>query len=332
MPSPLHIIGGYGVTGQQLVRLLSHHHPDLPLAIAGRDLRKAQTLATEVGAIGQVLDLTASDAGLGDAASSGLVVLAKDSGLHALRWAQDRGVPYLSLSSAAFEIGVDLLHAMARPGAAPVVIAGHWFAGAVSMATLDVCEKFDRVESVVVGITIDRNSAAAGAASLADFERVARSSCATLARIAGNYVWQQEADSIRSYEGVSGAMMEGKGSVSVDVPTIGARTNARDVHVLETWGDSAHFLETGIPADEIAIEVVGLIDGQMAVARRTLVLPHTAASMTSVSLLVTVERMLGLEGGPAIGPGVWTTDQLQPPAAYMQRIQALGVQVRTSLA
>lgn len=326
--NPLHLVGGYGATGQQLARLLRLHLPELPLVIAGRDLNKAQALAAEVGAKAQVLDLKAIDLQFGDETTSGLVILAKDEGLHAMCWAQDRGVPYLSLSSAAFELGIDLVHALARTNDAPVVIAGQWFAGAVTMAVLDLCEWFDHVDSVVAGITVDRNAAAGGAASVADFERVARSSKATLARIGGAYLWQQEAESLKSYQGVNGLLIRGKGSVSIDVATIGARTTARDIHVLETWGDSSHYLETGIPADEVAIEVVGMTEQRSAVARRTMILPHAPASMTAVSLLATLERMFGSQG---IGHGVWTPDQLQPAGAFMRRIQELGVRVKTSL-
>lgn len=54
-------------------------------------------------------------------------------------------------------------------------------------------------------------------------------------------------------------MIEGKGLISIEVATIGTRANVRDIHLLETWGDSSHYLGTGIPADQVVIEVIGIL-------------------------------------------------------------------------
>lgn len=42
---PVLIIGGSGIVGSQAARTLRRLHPDLPIAIGGRDLAKAETVA-----------------------------------------------------------------------------------------------------------------------------------------------------------------------------------------------------------------------------------------------------------------------------------------------
>ncbi|MEI2299385.1 hypothetical protein [Ensifer sp. MJa1] len=64
---PVLIIGGSGVVGSQAARIIRRLHPELPIAIGGRDLGKAEAVAREVGgAIGVSVDLGRADLGLGD--------------------------------------------------------------------------------------------------------------------------------------------------------------------------------------------------------------------------------------------------------------------------
>lgn len=328
---PLLLIGGYGVTGREVARLLRARQPDLPLVIAGRDPTHARDFAAKIGAEARAVDLDAGSDLFGELPVSGVIVMAKDAGLRALRSAQRRATPYLSLSSAAFELGVDLVQALANRGPAPIVMAGHWSAGAVTTAAVALASSFDTVDSILAGVTIDRNAASGGKASIVDFERVERSISATLARIDGNYVWLTEPDNSHSYRNLGGKLVDGKGAVSIDVASIGARVDAPNIRVLETWGDSTHFTETGIPADEVIIETAGVINGQKCSARQTLQLPHPITSLTALSLVITIERLLGLDGAPPAPGGVWTPDQLFAGDAFMASLKKGGVRVETSI-
>ncbi len=43
------IVGGYGVVGQQIARLIRQRHPDLAIALGGPNPAKAESLASELG-------------------------------------------------------------------------------------------------------------------------------------------------------------------------------------------------------------------------------------------------------------------------------------------
>jgi hypothetical protein len=326
------LIGGYGVTGREVAKLLRSRHPDLPLTIAGRNLEKATALADSLGgARSAAIDLADGRMGLDQIEASIVAVFAKDAGLDALSWAHARAIPYFSISSAAFEHGVDAVHALARVNEAPVVLAGHWFAGALTIAVLALSARFDTIETIVAGVTIDRNASGGGAAAIADFERVARCMKTTLSKVNGTYTWLAEDETLRRYRAVGGTIVEGKGAVSIDVASIGARTSARNIHVLETWGQSHLFTLTGTPADEISIEVVGTINGEHRFGRQTLQLSNSVTTLTALCIALTLERLIGLDGHPPASPGVYTPDQIMAPEAFLAQLQLAGAEVVTTI-
>lgn len=327
---PVLLIGGYGVTGRAVASALKSMHPDLDLLIGGRDFEKATACARAFGAKATRVDLSVPGIDLAEESPSAVIVLAKDAGLYAMEWASRKKIPYISLSSAAFEHSVDVTHALAGDPSAPVVIAGHWHAGAVMAATIDLASHFDSLDSVVAGVMIDRTDAGGGPASIADFERVARSSPTTLARIDGAYIWQPENESIGLYRGAGGDLVQGKGAVSLDVASIGAGTGSPNVRVLETWGTS-HFFTTNVEAaDEVSIEIKGRIQDRQMVGWRVLTLPRSVGSLTALSVALLLERALGIGGDAQPPPGLYTPELLIPPKSWVLRLPDFGVQVKTS--
>lgn len=330
LDGPVLLIGGYGVTGRAVARTLKSMHPDLALMIGGRDLEKATAYARAFGAKATRVDLSVPGLGFAGERPSAVIVLAKDAGLHAMEWARRQKIPYISLSSAAFEHGVDVTHALTGDPSAPIVIAGHWHAGAVMAATIDLASHFENLDTVVAGVMIDRTDAGGGPASIADFERVARSSPTTLARVDGAYIWQPEDESIGVYRGAGGDMVQGKGAVSLDVVSIGAGTGSPNVRVLETWGTSHFSASTGQAADEVSIAIKGRIKDRQMVGWRVLTLPRSVGSLTALSVALLLERALGIGGDAQTPPGLYTPELLIPPKSWVLRLPDFGVQVKTS--
>ena len=133
MPSkfnPVLIIGGSGIVGTWTARTIRKLHPDLPLVIGGRDLAKADAVASEIGgATGVKIDLDRPDLGLaGDQAFSAVAVFVKDDRLSSMRYAQHHRIPYISISSGTFEIGPEVAQYIHAPDRAPILLASHWLA------------------------------------------------------------------------------------------------------------------------------------------------------------------------------------------------------------
>lgn len=328
---PILLVGGYGVTGNTVARLLRARHPELALTIAGRDPAAAAAFAHEIAADSTIVNLASRETGLDEIRASAIVVLAKDVGLHALTWSNKNAVPYIALSSAAFEHGIDVTHALSKPQRAPIVLAGHWFAGAVVLATAALAEEFDEVDTVIAGVTIDISGEGGGPASVADFARISRSTSATLARVDGAYVWETAKENIHTYRGASGEMIKGNGAVSLDVASIGASLGAPNVRVLESWGTSHHYSKTGIPADEVSIEISGQKNGATKALNTVLTLPRVQSSLTAICIVLLLERVLGLDGCPAAIPGVYTPENILPRNSFLTSLRELGVSVEATI-
>ncbi|RYG62572.1 NAD(P)-dependent oxidoreductase, partial [bacterium] len=154
--APILLIGGSGVVGRSTAGHLRDAYPNLPLLIGGRDLAKAQAVAREVGnAEGVAIDLDAENLGLGEREVSAVAVLIRDDATAALSFAQARGVPHISITSGASEIGPEVAAYVQRPSASVVVLGAEWLVGAVTVPTLEFVKEFGRVNELRIGALLD---------------------------------------------------------------------------------------------------------------------------------------------------------------------------------
>jgi hypothetical protein len=121
----------------------------LPLAIGGRDVARADAVAKGLGnALAVRVDVALADLGLTpDRVFSAVVVFLKDHWLNSMRFAQARGVPYISLSSGTFEIGPEVAQYIHAPDRAPVLLASHWLAGASLFPALHYAKAFRTIDA-----------------------------------------------------------------------------------------------------------------------------------------------------------------------------------------
>lgn len=325
---PILLIGGYGVTGRKTALQLRARHPDVPLAIAGRDIAKARALAAELGnAQGYFADLlgVSPNLGLPHGEFSAVVTFLMDNTGSALDFARANRIPAVIVTGGAFELGQQVVMAGQAAREVPVIVAGNWFCGTALMPILDLCSEFQQVDRVKVGIVIDRNGSKAGPATYADFERIL-AACATMPqRTGGHYEWVKADAGRRTYTGTGGRPLEGTPSVSIDAVTVAAVTGARDVTVLETWGDSLSSSTGGPASDEIVIEASGLdADGTALLRRREVVARRDTSPFTAIGIALLLGRAAALDG-PALAPGVLMVEQVLDPRETCAAMAAAGV-------
>lgn len=130
-PAPLLIVGGYGLVGAQVARLLRRRHPDLAIVLGGRRPERATALAAAIGATTAVVDVTRPQplAALPQPPAAVLAVVS-DPHDHLLVDAMRRGVPIADINRAGHASILDVTVAAAReqPTAA-VLLSGSWLAG-----------------------------------------------------------------------------------------------------------------------------------------------------------------------------------------------------------
>lgn len=326
MTASVLVLGGYGSVGSKTIRMLRRLHPTLPVTIAGRDRAKAEALAAELGhARGATLDLARDDLGLPQGGEYSLVVTAlRDLSLRSLRYAQARALPYIALSDGVFELLPTVVQHAHRPSASAVLLLGHGMGAVPMMGALDFAAEFRRLDAIEVGLVFDPEDPL-GAASVVDMERIARIGPSPLVRQGGQWVWVGEAATARAFAGVDGRRHAGTAVGLVDVLGL-AGSGAADVRVDLAEAPTATRLGGGPASHEVVIEIRGehLRHG-IGRYRRELVDPEGYAFLSARGIAIAIERLLGLDGRPAPGPGLYFPETLLEPAAYMQRLRALGV-------
>lgn len=319
------ILGGSGQAGAGTAALLRRWHPTLPLTIAGRNIDRARRVADELGyATAVTVDLGHRDLGLPAGGSHSAVVAAIwDDHLHGLRYAQQRGVPYLSISSGLVDVAPEVVAGAQQPSASPILLASHFCAGTGVLAALHVARGFDRVDSIRVGAVLDELDAG-GPAGLADLERLFTASSAGLRRRDGVFTWLAASDSQAEVRTLDGTVVPAQSVPILDVPSLAHATGAPDVRFDYAIGESAGRRRGGTPSIEIRIDVEGMgAAGAPLRVSRYLVHPDGQRPLTALGVALGVERLLGLRG-EAPAPGIHTPESLIDPAYAAERLSEVG--------
>jgi hypothetical protein len=322
------IIGGSGIVGSQAAKALRRLHPDLPITIGGRDLKKAEAVAREIGGADTAkIDLERADLGLpAEAAYSALAPFLKDDTLNSLRYAQAKGVPYLSISSGVFELGPETALYIHKPASAPILLDSNWLAGAATLPALHFAKDFESIEAIEIAAVLDEQDMG-GPAAYADFERLTTAAPQPLILKNGRWAWAKGEEAVRRLKGVDGTEMEAQAYSPLDVLSLAGATDARSIRFDLVYGESAGRRRGGHFSSEIIIEIAGKQkDGTHARVRHELVHPAGQAPMTALGVAVGIERLLGLAGGAPVAPGLYLPEVLVDPAYMVRRLQEFGTQ------
>jgi hypothetical protein len=322
---PVLILGGSGQAGADTAAILRRWHPTLPLTIAGRDIDRAQRVADDLGAASAVtIDLRRRDLGLpADHSFSAVVAALWDNHLHGLRYAQHHGVPYLSISSGLVDIAPEVIASAQRPGAAPVLVASHYCAGIVALATLHLARDFDRIDTVRIGAVLDELDTG-GPAGNADLERWSTATSAGLVRRDGVFTWITGPEAQTAVLSTDGVSQPGASIPILDVPSLALATGAPNVRFDLAIGESAGRRRGGPASIEIRISLEGTDSaGAPLSISRYLVHPAGQRPLTALGVALGVERLLGLHGDAA-SPGIHTPEAILDPAYAVDQLLQLG--------
>ncbi|MEV7653298.1 saccharopine dehydrogenase [Streptomyces anulatus] len=324
-PESVLILGGTGQAGAGAAALLRQWHPALPLTIAGRDIDRARRVADELGAAtAATIDLRRGDLGLpADRRYSAVVAALWDDRLHGLRFAQHRGLPYLSISSGLVDIAPEVVAGAQRANAAPILVASHYCAGAVVLAALHSARRFDRIDAIRISAVLDELDTG-GPAGTADLQRWSTATSAGLVRRDGVFTWVTGPDAQAEVRRTDGTDLPGQSIAILDVTSLALATDAPDVRFDFAVGESAGRRRGEPPSFEVRIDLEGTGPGGAPIRRsRCLVHPAGQRPMTATGIALGVERLLGLRG-EAVAPGIHTPETLLDPAYAVERLAETG--------
>ncbi|MFE3379454.1 saccharopine dehydrogenase family protein [Streptomyces anulatus] len=319
------ILGGTGQAGTGAAALLRRWHPALPLTIAGRDIDRARRVADELGAAtAATIDLRRGDLGLpADRRYSAVVAALWDDRLHGLRFAQRRGLPYLSISSGLVDIAPEVVAGAQRANAAPILVASHYCAGAVVLAALHSARRFDRIDAIRISAVLDEQDTG-GPAGIADLQRWSTATSAGLVRRDGVFTWVTDPDAQADVRRTDGTDLPGRSIAVLDVTSLALATDAPDVRFDFAVGESAGRRRGESASLEVRIDLEGAGPGGAPIrSSRYLVHPAGQRPMTATGIALGVERLLGLRG-EAVAPGIHMPETLLDPAYAVERMAETG--------
>lgn len=325
---PVLLVGGSGLVGRATAKVLRAAHPNLPLAIGGRDVAKARAVADELGNAEAVrVDLATEGLGLADGfVPSAVVPFVKDEWMHGLRFAQKHRAAYASISSATFELAPEIAQFVQDRDASAVVLLSYWLAGVATLPVLAYAKAFARVDRVAIGAVLDDRDVG-GPAAYADLERFAASP-RVLGLSDGHFAFVADADAKRSFVSVDGAVVEGTQYAPLDVVSLAGRLGAPNVRLDLVVGESAGRRKGGPFSSEIVLELAGTDHAGAPLERRhTIAHPEGQAPLTAFAVATIVARLLGLDGGEPVAPGLYGPESLLEPTSFVERLRAFGAEV-----
>jgi len=148
------IVGGYGVVGAQIAFLLRQRHPDIPLIIAGRNIKKAQQIAESLGNAAFVeMDVTKDNqiSPLKDKLSA-IVTATNDPNNFILLAAIKNDIPYIDITRWTSRLKEALIRVSVEKLTQPVIFSSAWMAGVAALIAKKMSEKFSVIESIDIDI------------------------------------------------------------------------------------------------------------------------------------------------------------------------------------
>jgi hypothetical protein len=327
---PVLLIGGTGLVGRAALRSLRARYPELPLAIGTRSIAKARAATQdETGVDALEVDLSRRDLGLAaDARFSAVIMFVKDDTLNAARFAQARGSAYLDISTAAFEIGPEVSLHTQNPGAAAILLASNWLAGASTWAALHFAEQFDRIDAVRVAALLDELDVGGDAAE-ADYVRQTTAGPSGLLQEQGRWRWASGDAAQRSFTDIGGVTHRSQVFANLDVLSLSAQLDAASVSFEFAVGETSSRRAGEHLSTEIIIEIEGTRrnggDGRY---RFEVVHPEGQAPLTAAAISLGLGGLLGLDGRPPASAGLHLPHLLVDPHHAVRVMRTAGASVR----
>ncbi|MBE9160213.1 NAD(P)-dependent oxidoreductase [Nodosilinea sp. LEGE 06152] len=320
--------GGSGFVGRNAVRWFRESHPSVRVLVGGRNLQSAGEVAQEVGTAEAVaIDLDKPHLGLGDDVTvAAVVMLAPEAGLKGLSYAQDLGIPYLNINAALTEIGPELAMFAHRAAAAPVVLASHWMAGAAVFLALNSVKGFEVIHSIQIGAILDENDPA-GPASLEDMERVHGAAPSAMVFEGGRRVWLSGDAAKGKIESIDGRSLDATAFSTFDIASLHAATGAPNVRFDLVTDKSSSRHRGGEAATEIVVEIEGEVDGRTQRSRSMLEFKYGAASLTGLSVVLSLVSVLGLNDRAPARPGLYLPELLSDTEWFLNELRRAGATI-----
>ena len=320
------IVGGYGMVGSNIARLIRQADKHIELVLAGRNPQNGISLAKELNHSETAYVNLEEGFNLNEFKKIDLIISAVDDHSNILReTAILNGIACIAVSELADQISPTAFLSLHKTIVAPVVYAGHWQAGLLTLMVKQQANKFSHIETVeLAGLYDPKDSVGPLVAN-----EVSGFVGEALIRKGGNWLSLQAKENPRTIDLHNHSSAIGYPVSTLDVPSIAAFTSAKNIRFDFITGESIG-TSKGLPAShELYITIDGtLLSGEKRKLSTIVSGPKGNSHLTAVGVYLITEKILGLNGQSEqkIG-GLYLPETIISTHHISNRLKEFGIEI-----
>lgn len=318
------IVGGYGHVGTNIARLIREADNTIQLILAGRNPQKGKWLAKELIHAETAYVNLEEGFDLVQFQEIDLIISALDDHSNILReTAILNGIACITVSELADQISTTAFLSMHRTISAPIVFAGHWQAGLLTLVVKQLASRFNRITHIETSGLYDEKDPVGPLVT----EEVAGFVGKALIRQDGNWLYVDSKDNTRSVNLYGDSLAMGHPMSTLDVPSIAAFTDARNIRFDFIVGESIGSSKGLTASHDLYIEMEGiLLSGEKSKLRTIVSGPRGNSHLTAVGVYLITESILGLNGRSAQKTGgLYLPETIVSADNIISRLKQFGI-------
>jgi hypothetical protein len=320
------IVGGYGLVGTNIARLIRKDYEPIELILAGRNPQNGEVLAKELtNAETAYLNLEEGfELSLYGAVD--LIIIAVEDYKNILReTAVSNGIACITITELAEDISPTVFLSLHQTVSAPVVLAAHWQAGIITFVAKQLAARFSEITSVeTAGLYDELDPVGPLVASQVD-SFVGRA----LMRQDGNWQFVDAKENARTIRLTDDSSITGYPMSTLDVPSIAAFTNAQNIRFDFVTGKSIGSKNGLAASHDLYIDIEGvLLSGEKTKLRTIISDPKGVSHLTAVGVFLITEGIFGFgsQSAPQQG-GIYLPETIVSTANIMSRLEEFDLHI-----
>ncbi|MCX2483140.1 hypothetical protein [Pedobacter sp. MR2016-24] len=320
------IVGGYGMVGSNIARLIRQADQHIELILAGRNPQNGIALAEELNHSETAYINLKEGFELSQFKKIDLIISAVDDRSNILReTAILNGIACIAVSELGDQISPTAFLGLHKTILAPVVYAGHWQAGILTLMVRQQANKFSQIETIeLAGLYDPKDSVGPLVAN-----EVSGFVGEALIRKGGNWLSLQAKENPRTIDLHNHSSATGYPLSTLDVPSIAAFTSAKNIRFDFITGESIGTSKGVEASHDLYIIIEGtLLSGEKRKLKTILSGPKGNSHLTAVGVYLITEKILGLNGqseqqtgGLYLPETMITTDHIS------NRLEEFGIEI-----
>ncbi|MCF2501215.1 hypothetical protein [Dyadobacter chenhuakuii] len=319
------IIGGYGMVGSNIARLIRRADTSIELVLSGRNPQNGEQLAAELKNAKTAYVNLEEGLDLSKLGNIDLTITAmQDRSNISRETAISNGIACITVSELADQIAPITFLSLHKPIVAPIVFAGHWQAGLLTLAVKHLATKYNYITSIEMAGLYDTKDQV-GPEVANDVNGFIGQA---LIRQDGEWLSVPAKDNPREICLYNRSLAKAYPLSTLDVPSIAAFTNADNIRFDFATGESIGSSRGLEASHDLYIDMEGLLlSGEKKKLRMIVSGKKGNARMTAVGVYLITERILGINGKNAtIAGGLYLPETIVPVADLINRLKDFDIE------